>query len=239
MKYLTVIILFFISFFLSAQNDSIPFINEFGGTINKTRLNDEYSSNRIGYGLIAYHSGTKNKTANFIFGFEYNSIKFHKDIIWAGHFAYYKDLLISVNSLGFPILIRIGIGNRLRFFIELGARLEFRIWSNMKGTFESFYPNSNNQLVHHSEKINTSAALESMTPVDLLPTIGAGIIIKINKVDLLLKTDYRYGFTQLYGNNYRVNNQYMNFSLCMKLNKRLNIKNVFHFKRTKIISKVY
>lgn len=202
-----------------AQQDSLSnriLFNEFGFSLNYSKLsnNNNYNSNssRFGYGVSVYHAGLKNKHVNLIFGLEFNSVKFHIDRLYNGHFSHYKDLLISINSLSLPLLCRAEFGNKHKVFIETGIRADAHPWTNMKGICVSYSPNSN----YSETKISEPAALEGMSYFDLIPSIGFGLNYHYKSSAILFKVDYRYGIFPLYEYMDKFNNRYFNLSICYR-----------------------
>jgi hypothetical protein len=219
-----VILLFIFPLFGLAQKDSILFkFNEYGVSINYFHLNQDYSYGKTGYGLFAYHSGDENKRINIVYGFEFNHVNFHLDNIWGGRFYNYSDVNITCNSLSFPILIRAGCGNHFRFFIETGLKIDFRIWSNLQAMLYSSAPNSNNQQVYSTSEIDESAHIAGDHPLDCMPSFGLGVSCKLNKISLILKTDYSKGLSYFFKNNPNndlIYNRYINFSIGLKINQK-------------------
>ena len=147
MKYL---ILIFFSWFLvnhvCGQNDSLTFFNEFTISINQTNVKDYNTENRNGFGLGAYFSLSPEKRISFTFGFEFNQTRQFLKNIYEGHFANSKDITIIFNNISVPLMERLNFGHKTKLFVEAGFFLDISPGSIMKGTRQTYYPDSLNIL---------------------------------------------------------------------------------------------
>jgi len=100
-------------------------------------------------------------------------------------------------------------------------RIDFRLFSNLHAWNDSWDPNSG---IHNIEEVNQSAGIAGEYPLDLIPSFGLGLSYKIKKMSLMLKTDYRLGLSNFFGEGVNssgeiIRNRYLNLSLGMKFNK--------------------
>lgn len=123
----SIIALLFSALFVSqlySQRDGSFFFNEFSASVNYTELKDNNTDNRFGFGVGAYRSTLSERMFNVVFGFEFNRTSQFKNGIVYGHFAYLTDVVINTSSISIPLLTRVNIGHKTKFFFEGGIFLD-------------------------------------------------------------------------------------------------------------------
>lgn len=215
-----ILILIFIQLpFLSvAQKKSFYLPNEFGLSVNQTGL-FLADGNAYGFSLTAYHSGPDNKRVSWVYGIELNSINIYTNYIRLDRWYSYQDLFISSYSASIPLLIRIGFTsdkNKLKLFGESGVRFDYKIWTHQKALYD-FY--SYTESVPSSSSYVEGPADKTTTPFTILPSVGAGLSFGLNKLDLILKTDYRLGELLYKPRNLRLIG-YLNLSFQLRFNRK-------------------
>jgi hypothetical protein len=219
LRFVFILLLFQYPVMLIAQKDSISFINEFGISVNQTGISTA-DGNGYGYSFSVLHSGSEKKHVSWLYGIEFNSANIYTDYIRLNRWYSYSNLSISVQSISIPLLIRVGFTsdkNKLKLFGEGGVRFDYKIWTHMKGTydFDSGYPDvappTSTSIEGYADKITT--------PFTILPSVGFGISYRLNKVNLILKTDYRFGFGFLIFNSWDIGDvNFFNLSFQVRLN---------------------
>ncbi len=199
-----------------AQNNKKFFFDEVDVSVNRTFLNDNNTTNKYGFGIGIFHSWFYPKKFNLTFGFEYNKTNQKKDCISAGRFSHYEDITYTINTISFPLLIRINFGKNIRLFFETGASLDIVCNVKRKGKMITCYPNENNILEYEEKNIDNKATGFASTDFGLIG--GIGIKIPVKKVEIIFKTDYHYGLKYLYYYQSDVYNNYGRIVIGLKYN---------------------
>ena len=221
LRHLLILVFLQLAFNLIAQKDNVLLINEFGISVNQTGLfGDE--GNAYGYSLSAYHTGSEKKHLSWVYGVEFNSTNIYINSFRFNRWYWDNNMSISTNSVSIPLLIRVGITpdkNKLKLFGEAGVRLDYKIWTHMKGItdFNSGYPD----IAPPTSTYFEGPADKTTTACTVLPSVGLGVSYRLNKVDIILKTDYRLGFGFILFNSYtRGDVGFLNISLQVRLNHK-------------------
>jgi len=165
-------------------------------------------TNNLGFGIGLCHAFFNEKRCNLIVGLEYNTL-ISKTIF----FTEDMSSQIFINRLGIPAYFRVNMGKKVKFFIEAGAFCDFIVFAIEKQEQKDV----GNKIIHYFEK------------PDFGISGGIGLRIPIQKYEILLKGDYKWGMKHLFHFSYlSVHNQYFRFTLGFKANfatKRKNFNN--------------
>ncbi len=192
------------------QTDTLNFFNEFTASLNRTLLNNDNTEDRLGFGLGIYHSFRTEKTISLTIGVEYNRTSQFKKYMYAGHFAHATDITYNLNSLSVPILGRLNIGNKTKFFVETGAFLDINMFAKSKGVLHTYLPNQSNQEFTFSGKADH-------TGLNYGFSLGIGLRIPIAKLELIIKPDYKIGFNSYLDYNEEIANRYVRLMIGIKI----------------------
>lgn len=215
MRFFALILIFIvISIFASGQDSVKFFFNEFTISANRTNMKDDNTEDRYGFGFGAYHSFFPDKIVNLIPGFEYNRTSQLKKSIYEGHFANATDLTYTLNCISVPVGLRINIGKKTKFFAETGGYADITISSNRKGTFHTYYPDSNYHVVYKDYQIDQKAGLLNSFGL----YFGIGLRIPIYKYELIIKSDYKRGLNNLDTYMANIYNTYFRLAVGLKIN---------------------
>lgn len=207
--FLSLLILVMLCKSFYAQDVNELFFDEASISFNRTNLEDDNTENRNGVGLGLYHSFFAKKTVNLIFGIEYNRTNQFKKIMYQGHYVYETDLIYNLNMVSFPVGVRLNAGNKVKVFFEAGAYADVMIKSTKKGTKHTYFPDANNQVVHKMYPIDEKADLSSVIGA----YAGLGVRIPVSSFEVIVKSDYKYGFQDIYSNINSIYNTYWRISI--------------------------
>lgn len=186
---------------LQAQKDTLIFFNEFSGSVNQTVLNnDNNSESRLGFGFGAYLSGKSDKMFNLVVGFEYNGTKQFRKSVYGGRFSNSTDVTYSIRSISVPVLLRLNIGNNIKFFFETGIFLDIISGARKKGTNYIYIFDQNWHYAIKKSSFNEGAKIGSY---NVGPSCGIGLKFPVSKHELIIKADYKLGilsWDQVYDN---------------------------------------
>lgn len=193
----TVIVAFLFPFiFLKAygQEDKTPyFFNELDISLNRTNLSNDNTKDRFGLGLGVFRIMREKKKVNVIAGLEYNLTNQFKKQVYEGHFSHATDVEYTIHNLSIPLSLRYNTGNKVKFFIQLGAFIDLIVNSRKKGIMHSYIPDNNN-IVYEEFSFSEKANLKGL---NYGFSGGIGLRIPITKTELIIKTDYKLGLNNL------------------------------------------
>lgn len=118
--------------------------------------------------------------------------------------AFY-DVTYNLDNLGIPIYFRVNMGKKANFFLECGGFGEFIFSSAKEG----------------SERL--SRTIESMCLVNCGISSGLGLRIPIDRYEILIKGDYKWGIRNTMGYHNDLYNRYWRLTVGFKINPRKNI----------------
>lgn len=188
------------------------FFDEASISFNRTDLKDDNTENRNGFGLGVYHSFFAKSTINLTFGVEYNRTNQFKHSMYQGHYAHSTDITYNLNMISFPVGVRLNIGNKIKVFAEAGGYADLVIKSTRKGILHTYLPDQNGQIVYKDTPFDEKADLSNVIGV----YSGLGVRIPVPWFELVIKTDYKYGFNDLYSNRDEIYNRYWRISVGIK-----------------------
>ncbi len=219
MKYKAIIFgLIILAIQTSAQDSTRVFLDEFNASVNCTTVKGD-NNDRCGFGLGAYHSFMPEKMLNIIIGFEYNRTTRFNYYEYGGHFSNATDLTYRMNFVSVPLGLRINFGNKTKIFLEAGGFADLMVSSNKKGTYNTFLPDSNMHIVHHSGQIDEPAGLPSSFGV----YAGLGIRIPVSTFELIIKPDYKFGLNEMESDGYvSFYNRYFRLNIGIKINRAIH-----------------
>lgn len=188
------------------------FFDEANISFNRTDLEDDNTENRSGFGLGVYHSFFAKSRVNINFGVEYNRTNQFKKNMYVGHYAHSTDISYNLNMVSFPVGIRLNIGNKMKVFLEAGGYADLMIKSSSKGILHTYIPDQNGQVIYQDIPFDGKADLSSVIGV----YSGLGVRIPVSSFELVIKSDYKYGFNELYSRRDEIYNRYWRISVGIK-----------------------
>jgi hypothetical protein len=195
----------------SQEKKSLPFFfNEFHISVNRSALADANTENKFGFGAGISRLVMRQKKLNFIFGFEYNLNRQLKKQMYEGHFAFSDHSEYTINNLSIPLSLRYNLGNVTRLFLESGTFLDLSIGSQRKGSMHTFFPDQNNNIVYKEYTVKGKAGL---APLNYGLSGGVGLRLPFKKNELIIKTNYRFGWRNLYSGMGAIYNRYVTVSI--------------------------
>jgi hypothetical protein len=207
---------FFLMIFLCnsfyGQDVNELFFDEATLSFNRTNLKDDNTENRNGLGLGVFHSFFAKSRVNLTFGVEYNRTNQFKKTIYVGHYAHSTDITYNMNIISFPVGIRLNVGNKVKVFLQAGGYADLMIKSSSKGTMHTYLPDQNGIVEYKDFPFDGKAKLSNTMGL----YSGVGIRIPVSLFELVIKSDYKYGFNDLYSNLDVIYNRYWRISIGIK-----------------------
>ncbi len=195
-----------------AQDVNEMFFDEANISFNRTQLKDTNTENRSGFGLGVYHSFFARSMVNLTFGVEYNRTSQFKKKMYEGHYAHSTDITYNLNMISFPVGARLNIGNKIKGFVEVGGYADLIIKSKSTGILHTYLPDQTGQVVYKDTPFEEKADLSNVIGM----YTGLGVRIPVSLFELVIKTDYKYGFNELYSNRDEIYNRYWRISVGIK-----------------------
>lgn len=222
---LQLIILFFLPIILLGQtlNDT-TFTYELGLSINRTFiLQDDNISNDKGIGVYSNFYLSHDEHLNFIFGAEYNIIRFKQDWVYAGHFASYSDVSYTIHTLSLPLTARLSLGKKTKFIYDFGAAIDIRFAASMNGMSNSYSVDTNNHLINQYKPFSKNGTLlEGAKNFDVVILNSLGLMFLTHGYTFIIKMTYDYGLLTFYNlKDTKINNSYAKISIGVILNKNI------------------
>jgi hypothetical protein len=163
-------------------------------SVNSTLEKDNYTENRIGFGLGIYHTFFLQNRINFNLGAEFNRTRQFEKSAYFGHFGSYNDLTYSKNCISVPLNFRVMFGQKRKYFFEAGGFWDWVISSKQKGTLHTGIPDGNGQIQDKYYDINEDAGFDNSFGV----SFGIGVRIPGKEFDIIIKPDYKQKFNKWY-----------------------------------------
>ena len=208
---ITIFLIFLFPFVVQAQEKkNFQVINEISVSVNRTTLDNGNVSGRFGFGLGVYKSWRNESWFNIVAGASYQKTGFFGKNVYNGHFSHVTDVDYNVHTVSVPVSIRLNVGRKTKFFLEPGAYLDLNLAGNRKGTFYSYAPGSPQAITVQKEKIRT-------------PPPGAGFLaavgsrIPVGNLNMVVKCEYKLGFSDWGALQESLPNQYVVLSLGVQL----------------------
>ena len=215
---LSLVLCSFCAYSQEAEKEKIIIPIEFTLSLNRTTVADGNTQDRFGFGGGVYLRFFNQKRCHLVAGIEYNrNCLFRENVNNGGHWGGgYNDVFNTINNIGFPVSFRVNMGKKAIFFIEAGVFLDLIIFGREKsaGGGVSYIIDSTitnkvfspfNEIKHYK-----------MPNFGLLG--GVGLRIPIQKWEIILKGDYKWGVRDL-EQSYRnpVYSRYWRFSAGFKM----------------------
>jgi len=197
---------------LAAKKFSLA-ANEFSLSVNYTTLKKTGAEDRLGFGLGIYHCFMNQRRVNIVWGLEFNLTNQFKNHMYVSHFSDDHNVTLTMGSVSAPLAARINFGKKIKFFIEPGTFLDLPVYSRIKATRVSYIFD---QDMHISGRDTTEYTGKGVNFVNYGFSLGIGLRIPIKKYELLIKTDYKYGFNRDPGYN-EISNCYLRLMLGFKI----------------------
>ena len=187
-------------------------LNEFSLSLNRTTVSDENTQDRFGFGVGIYYAFFNQKRCNLVTGLEYNRNVQYKKHMYGGRFKSYSNITCVMDYIGLPVYFRVNMGQKLKFFVETGAFFDFIAMGKIKGEYETYLPYTNKRTgtFNHSESWMVNFGVSG----------GVGLRIPIQKYEILLKGDYKWGMRDIYGYHDSIYNRYWRFTVGFKINSK-------------------
>jgi hypothetical protein len=189
---------------------------EFTLSLNRTTLADENTQDRFGFGAGAYFRFFNPKRCHLVVGLEYNRNNLFIEYMttngkWgAGNY----NTTYGINNIGIPVSFRVNMGKKAIFFIETGVFFDLFIFGREQGTYKVFL-NTVDSTTTNIDRSFENKIFYKMPNFGLLG--GIGLRIPIQKWEIILKGDYKWGIRDLTDIEGYVYSKYWRFSVGFKM----------------------
>ena len=157
----------------------------------------EEGEGRFGFGAGIYHAFLKENRLNILLGLEYNRTGWFYDYEYSDKWSHRENVTYHFNNLAVPIGLRVSLGKKTKFFAECGGYADFPLYTKKEGMFYYSYPVFDEDTVYIvSGQGEFNRKSSSNVYVGIY--FGGGVIIPSHKVDWIIKTDYKYGLTEIF-----------------------------------------
>ena len=180
---------------IEKKRKKIPIIKEVTLSLNRTAIINKNTHNKFGFGVGLYSVFFNPKRCNFIIGLEYNRNALFKDSMDVGNFAWHYNLKYTINNFGLPVCFRVNMGEKTKFFVEAGAFIDFFIMWKKRGESVTYYSKTKKYTNQFDYKDYTA---------NFGISTGIGLRIPVQKYEILLKSDYKWGIRDLNINLYSI-----------------------------------
>lgn len=194
-------------------------------SVNRTAVADGNMHDKFGFSAGIYHPMfyLNPKRNHFIIGLEYNRNRLFAEFIstnnkWGGG---NHNTTYTINNISFPVFYRVNMGKKVLFFLEAGAFGDIAIRGRKKGRYKVVINDNVNQTTTTVDRLFDD---EAMYKNNFGIQGGAGLRIPVQKHEILLKGDYKWGMRNIYKNDYYdiIQNRYWRFSIGFKANRPKN-----------------
>jgi len=159
--------------------------------------NHQFLGAQLGFGVGVFHAFYNQKKCNLILGLQYDAFLMRKNFL---EFVYYNHY---TSFFAIPIYFRVNFGKKVKFFIEPGIFCDLIIFSRVK--YLPYYSNEAIDIYFDKPDFGVSG--------------GIGLRIPINKYEILIKGNYKWGMKYLFNNSFYNNyNQYFRITVGFKAN---------------------
>jgi hypothetical protein len=156
---------------------------------------------RFGFGGGIYHVFLMEHRLNILLGLEYNRTGWFYDYMVNTKWDHFEDVTYHFNNLAVPIGLRVSLGKKTKFFIESGGYADFPLYTKAQGMYYFYHPIFDEDSVYiESGQGEFNEKSSSNTSVGVY--FGGGVIIPASRVDWIIKTDYKYGLTEIFEPGY-------------------------------------
>ena len=188
-------------------------------SLNRTTVADKNTQNRFGFGVGLYSVFFSQKRCNLIIGFEYSrNVQFKKHMSGGRshfHSSSHSDVTYIINSVGTPICFRVNMGQKVKFFIDAGAFVDFFNAGRQTGTRKMFGYNPTDSTHYNTVSQFDDKGFLYKTNFGILG--GVGLRIPVKKHEILLKGDYKWGIRNTIDDYYgEVYNRFWRFTIGFK-----------------------
>ena len=184
---------------LNGQNSDKAFVfDEFSVSANLTvpyHFSKSHIGNYFGAGLGAYHTFRRDKHFNIMLGLEYNYTSQYVGYMHDSHFSNYDNIITRNHIISIPISARINLGQKTKFFIEPGIFVDIAFVKQNIGDYSYSIPKSDSGYDSGNKKVN-----ELYFGLNAGFSMGTGVVIPAQKIDFLIKADYRFGLVSYFQN---------------------------------------
>jgi len=168
---------------------------------NRTFEQSDYAEGRFGFGAGIYHSFLKEHRLNIITGLEYNRTGQFFDGENTGHFSHNENVTYHFNNLAIPIGLRASMGKKTKFFFEGGGFADFPLYTKKQGMYYYSYPVIEEDTIYMESGQGEFNEKSSSIPFVGI-YFGGGVIIPSSKIGWIIKSDYKYGLTEIFEPGY-------------------------------------
>lgn len=185
---------------------------------NHTLKGIDYGEGRFGFGAGIYHIFLKDHMFNVLLGIEYNWTGQFYSNLPVGGWEYYKDATFHFNYLSFPLEARINFGRKAKLFLEGGGYFDFPLYSHVEGTYHYRVIIMDTTEIPDPGFVKIDGKYESSASAGVI--LGAGIIIPFSHINLIVKSDYKFGlsYVDYYDDDNRWTSQYIRLSAGIRFN---------------------
>jgi len=148
-----------------------------------------------GFGLGVHNAFFNQNRCNLMIGLEYNAVFYKYSFLES-------DYIPQLNYVGIPVNVRVNLGKKVKFFIEVGNFFEPIIFEK--------------RIFFEKEKPKTEKSVYMCGP-DFGFSGGIGLRIPVNKYELLLKSDYKTGIRSLFHLPRTTSNGFLRFAVGFKM----------------------
>ena len=189
---------------------------EFTLSLNRTALADGNIQDRFGFGAGVYLPFFHQKRCNLVVGLEYsrNSLfieYMHTTGKWEGG---NYNTTYTIKNIGIPVSFRVNMGKKAIFFMEAGVFFDLFTFGREEGSYK-VYLNSIDSTTTKIDRSFDNKMFYKMPNVGLLG--GLGLRIPIQKWEIILRGDYKWGFRNLIDIEGYVYSKYWRFSVGFKM----------------------
>jgi hypothetical protein len=196
----------------SDDKEKIVPIYEITFSLNRTTVADANTENRFGFGMGLYYTFFNQKRCNLITGLEYNRNVQLKKHTYGGHFSNNYNVRYTINNLGLPLYFRVNMGQKVMFFVEAGAFLDFIIAGREKGEYKTII-SIDSTTKKYDGKFDNPISYK-------MPNFGIsggiGLRIPVKGHEIVVKVDYKWGMRNINKGYESLYNKYWRFTLGFK-----------------------
>jgi hypothetical protein len=203
---------------LFSQEKKAMTLDEITVSGNYTLKGNYDSEGRFGFGAGIYHIFLKDHMFNVLLGIEYNRTTQFFSYLTVSGWDWYEDATFHFNYLSFPLEARIKFGRKAKLFLEGGGYLDFPLYSHVEGTYHYRVIIMDTTDIPDPGFVKIDEKYESYASAGVI--LGAGIIIPFSHINLIVKSDYKFGhsYFDFYDGDDRWTSQYIRLSAGIRFN---------------------
>lgn len=159
---------------------------------------------------------------SFKTGFEANFFHTWNESVTLSHMSGKSNVHYNFWNLSIPVLLRLNVGQKVKFFLEAGVYLGIPLIGNTTSRYHSYssYPGGSNVNEIRTEKFEGYFSLS--------PAVSLGVIFPVSqRIDLFLKPEFLFQknfHVEVYGPGSDFNDHFRYIRLCLGIRINLNDK---------------